>query len=400
MASSQNVQLNANQAVQRGEFRHAQTNIDLHAPAHQEMPNSEAMKASQIGQQMYMTQPSQDTVAWSEETQADPPVTCLTSINAMPYVQLTMPKALPNTGQQPIDDTAAAPEPSDNRAAAAAPVPTSRLRLKMKSLAAAAAINSAAAAENAVSSPAADGIQHNVLAEPSGTLHAQSDAAQSADAPAELAPAQPNSLHDAIVTQQEASIGAAAQAAVKAAAEASRAAVEQAKQAVAAAADAQGECKAMAASAITHVTAEKDRQECRHAEVLGKVIVVQESCSTPSTNLANLQTSCDTQAAKLSSVESTCQTLLGLMHKITAQTQQALNVFQAQQVQQPAVTMLRCLDTATQTSPVQLSHQAVQAELLIPFTQVCNRLICCTTACTNSLYIHVSTTCVFLTATD
>ena len=333
----------------------AQTTRGMHAHISPGQPSSQLEQGSQAMPRMYLTQPSQDTFAWSEETQADPPL----PVNALPDAQAmhrsTVQQGLLQSADQPgIDPGSASEKPAHGGVAiaAAGDAPPSRLRMKMKSLAAAAAINNAAAADQVL---AADSRQQHI-----GALPLEFSPARAADqgdqAGEHLAnlPTNPNTTCRAD----------AAETAAEAAAEAAKAAAAaQVQQALEAATAAQDACKAMAASATAAATANKETQDTRHDEVLSRVAGVQGSCTTLSSAVVTLQSSCDAQAAKLSAVESTCQTLLGLLHGLSAQTQQAVAALEARQVQQPAVTVLRCLESATQTSPVRVLHQAVQAEL-------------------------------------
>ena len=331
----------------------AQTTHSMHTHISQGRPHSQLEPRNQALPQMYLTQPSQDTFAWSEETQADPPLTVNAACDAQAMHHCTAQHGLPELANQPAPDPSSGENPaqSGNAAVAAAePAPPSRLRMKMKSLAAAAAINSAEAAEHA---PAADSSrQQDISALP---LSLPAPAADQGGHSGEHLANLPVDLNKSRCTEQA--------AAAEAAAEAAKTAAAQVKQALEAATAAQDECKAIAASATAAATADQENQEARHVEVLSSVAGVQGSCGTLSSAVVTLQSSCDTQAAKLSAVESTCQTLLGLLHGLSAQTQQAVMSLETCQVQQPAVTVLRCLDIATQTSPVRALHQAVQAEL-------------------------------------
>ena len=367
------------------------TTPGMYAQHSQNLPSSQQMQGSQGMPQMPLTKPSQDTVAWSEETQADPPFALAA---AQPYHHSTVQEGLLGSRHQSTHGNSAIIESAQTAGTCAAAAPASRLRMRMKSLAAATAINNAEAVNteapvtaansrqqgsSALPSPAipvsdypADHRAEDQLDHPAGHLSDQDalpllaspalgQTSHPEDHPAELPADQPADRPAEYSADQAADVPA--KAAAQVAADAAKAAAEQVKQALAAAAAAQEECKTMAASAAAAATADKANQEARHAEVLTKTAGLQESCTMLWTALTSLQGSSDSQAAKLSAVESTCEALLGLMHGLSAQTQQAISAFQAQQVQQPVVTVLRCLESATQTSPVSLRHEAVQAQL-------------------------------------
>lgn len=331
----------------------AQTTHSMHTHISQGRECSQLEPGNQAMPQMYLTQPSQDTFAWSEETQADPPLTVNAPCDAQATQHCTAQQGLLKLANQPAPDPSGSDHPAESGvatvAAAAGPAPPSRLRMKMKSLAAAAAVNSAEAAEHA---SAADSRQQDISALP---LSLPAPAVDQGDHSRAHLASLPHDLNKSRCTEQA--------AAAEAAAEAAKTAAAQVKQALEAATAAQHECKAMAASATAAATADQDKQEVRHVEVLSRIAGLQGSCSTLSSAVVTLQSSYDTQAAKMSAVESTCQTLLGLLHGLSAQTQQAVMALETGQVQQPAVTVLRCLEIATQTSPVRALHQAVQAEL-------------------------------------
>ena len=336
----------------------AQTTRGMHAHISPGQPSSQLEQGCQAMPRTHLTQPSQDTLAWSEETQADPPLpaNALTDDQAMHLC--TMQQGLLQSAKQPAIDPGSiseTPAQSGNAtvaaAAAAGDPPPGRLRMKMKSLAAAAAINNAAAGDHGL---AADSRQHDVDVLPSELSPAR--AADQGDQAGEH-------LANPLTNPNTARSADAAEAAAKAAAEAAKAAAAQVQQALEAATAAQDACKVMAASATAAATADKEELDTRQDEVLSKIEGMQGSCTTLSSAVVTLQSSCDTQAAKLSAVESTCQTLLSLLHGLSAQTQQAVVAVEARQVQQPAVTVLRCLESATQTSPVKVLHQSVQAEL-------------------------------------
>ena len=325
----------------------AQTTCGMHTHISQGPPSSQLEQGNQAMPHMHLTQPSQDTFAWSEETQADPPLTVDAPSDARALHHCTVQQGLLESGKQPATDASvsakSARSGSASVAAAAGPAPPSRLRMKMKSLAAAAAINNAEAANHG---SAADSRQQGISALPLSLPAPVTDQGDhSGEHPANL------DLNRSRSTEQAA------------AAEAAQAAAAQVKQALEAATATQDECKAMVASATAAAKAEKENQEAMHDEALSRIAGVQGSCTTLSSAVATLQSCCNTQAAKLSAVESTCQTLLGLLHGLLAQTQQAVVALEARQLQQPAVTVLRCLESATQTSPVKVLHQAVQAEL-------------------------------------
>ena len=372
ISDSQDLLMESSQAAQSGgsHGRHAtthnsmlaQTTRGMHVHMSQGLPSSQLEQGNQPLPPVYLTQPSQDTIAWSEETQADPPPAVSAPSDAQARHHFTGQQGLLKPAQQPVTDLNISEDPEHTGSAAAAAAadaavaaaPPSRLRMKMKSLAAAAAINQGEAVIYA--SSADDASKQDIDALPSGSLPAP--AAGLADHSEDHRTHPPGDHHGSNGAEQ----AAGAEAAAVAAAEAAKAAAAQVNQALAAATAAQDDCKAMAAAAAAAATADKENQEARHAEVLSKIAGVQGSCTTMGSALATLQ---DAQAAKLSLVESTCQTLLGLLHGLAAQTQQAVTAFEAHQVQQPAVTVLRCLESATQTSPVSLRHQAVQAELSI-----------------------------------
>ncbi len=116
---------------------------------HREPQGGQALHSSQGMPPMSMTQPSQDTVAWSEETQADPPI-----LSQPPADQ---PYLAQQQQQQPLHQSECFHQPQPITAFEAGPdhsakpvgSHTSRLLMKLKSRAAAEAIN------NAVPSPAA-----------------------------------------------------------------------------------------------------------------------------------------------------------------------------------------------------------------------------------------------------
>lgn len=364
IASSEDLLMEGSQMAQPGHGRTvkthdtmlAQSTHGMHAHVSPGQPSSQLEQGSQAMPRMYLTQPSQDTFAWSDETQADPPLpaNALTAAQAMHHSTAQQGSLAPTT--QPSTDPSSAskkPVQSGNAtvAAAAGDAPPSRLRMKMKRLAAAAAINNAAAADHAL---AADSRQRGIDALPSefSPARAADQGDQAGEHLASLA-TNPNTSRSAD----------AVEAAAEAAAEAAKAAAAQVQQALEAATAAQDACKAMAASSTAAATADKENQNARHDKVLSRIAGMQGSCTTLSSAVATLQSSCDTQAAKLSAVELTCETLLSLLHGLSAQTQQAVVALEAREVQQPVVTVLRCLESATQTSPVRVLHQAVQAEL-------------------------------------
>ena len=362
MSSSQDLLMDGSQMAQphgRNAETHdimlAQTIGAMHTHSSQGLPSSQLEQGNQAMPRLHLTQPSQDTFAWSEETQADPPLTVNAAKDVQAVHHCTAQRGLLESTRQPAADPSAIDKPAQIGnaavAAAAGPAPpTSRLRMKMKSLAAAAAINNAAAGDYA---SAGNSRQQDISALP---LSLPAPAADQDDHSGQHLSNLPDDLNKSRSTEQA--------AAVEAAAEAAKAAAAQVKQALEAATAAQDECKAMAASApAAAATAGKEQQEARHIEALSKIAGIQGSCTTLSSAVATLQSSCDIQAAKVAAVESTCQTLLGLLHGLSAQTQQAVFAIQACQVQQPAVTVLRCLESATQTSPVRVMHEAVQAEL-------------------------------------
>lgn len=333
----------------------AQATCGMHTHSSQGRPSSQLEQGSQAMLQIRLTHPFQDTFEWSEETQADPPLTVNAATDVQAMHQCTVQQGSLESAKQPAADPSVTEKPAKRReaivaaAAAAGPVPPSRLRMKMKSLAAAAAINNADAADYA---SLAHSRQQDTSALP---LSLSAPAADQSDHSGQHLANLPDDLNQACSTEQAATMEAAAEAA--------KAAAAQVKQAVKAATAAQDECKAIAASAAAAATAAKEGQEARHVETLSRITGVQGSCTILSSAVATLQSSCDIQAGKLSAVESTCQTVLGLLHGLLAQTQQAVVALETCQVQKPAVTVLRCLESATQTSPVRVLHEAVQAEL-------------------------------------
>ena len=350
--SSQLVQHNGRNAETRDNML-AQTTCGMHTNSSQGRPSSQLEQGSPAMPQIRLTQPFRDTFAWSEETQADPPLTVNAATDSQAMHQCTVQQGLLESAKQPVADPSVSEKPAQRGdaigAAAAGPVQPSRLRMKMKSLAAAAAINNAESADYA---SAANSRQQDTSALP---LSLSAPAADQSDHSGQHLANLPDDLNQPCSTEQA--------AAVEAGAEAAKAAASQAKQAMEAATAAQDECKTIAASAAAAATAAKEGQEAGHVETLSRITGVQGSCTILSSAVATLQSSCDIQAGKLSAVESTCQTVLGLLHALSAQTQQAVVALETCQVQQPAVTVLRLLESATQTSPVRVSHEAVQAEL-------------------------------------
>ena len=315
--------------------------------SHSEPQGGQALQSSQGMPPMYMTQPSQDTVAWSEETQADPPILSQPSAD-QPYLAQQQQQQ-----QQPLHQSECfhQPEPTpafeaglDCSAKPVCPQP-SRLLLKIKSRAAAEAIN------NAVPSPAASSKEPNLPALPSMPILAATHDDQTPQHSPSLLEAADKAASEAAVAGPTAVATAAASKAA-----------EQAKQAVTAAVAAQQDCKAMAAAAMAAASADKENQQSRHVEVLGKITGVMQSCADLSTSMAALQGVSNAHATRLTTVESTCQRLVGLMHGLTSQTEQALIAFKTAQVPQPTTRVLRCLDNFTQTSPACMTHQRVQAD--------------------------------------
>lgn len=372
MESRQAKQLEYSQGRHATTSMHAQTSHAMHGHVSQSLPNSQLEQGDQAMPLRYLTQPSQDTVAWSEETQADPPIAAHALIDAQAEHHGTVQQDLLHSARHPgtgvsIPEEAAQQNSAVAAAATAAAAPPSRLRMKMKTLAAAAAINNAEAANHA---SAVEGSKQDIGTSPMVSV-------------SDLAPGLGCHLgghaaaeHAVARTAEQA---AAAEASAEAAAEAARAAAAQMKQALGAATAAQDECRAMAASAAAAASADKENQEGRHSQMLSKIAGIEGSCSALSSALVTLQGSSDAQAAKLSAVESACQTLLGLMHGLSAQTQQAVVAIEALQMHPPDVTVLRCLESATQTSPVSMRHEAVQADMAILTTgqslvsqKVCN----------------------------
>ena len=311
--------------------------------SHREPQGGQTLQSSQGVPPMFMTQPSQDTVAWSEETQADPPILSQPPADQPYFAQQQQQQQQPLHQSEgfhqlePITACEAGPDHS------AKPVGshTSRLLMKLKSRAAAEAIN------NAVPSPAASSKEPNLPALPSMPTPAATRDDQT--------PQQSPSL-------LEAADKAASEAAVAGATAAASEAAEQAKQAVTAAVAAQQDCKTMAAAAMAAVNADKENQQSRHVEVLQKITGVMQSCTDLSKSMAALQGVANAHATRLTTVESTCQALVGLMHGLASQTEQALVAFKTPQVPQPTTRVLRCLDNFTQTSPACMTHQGVQAE--------------------------------------
>ena len=297
---------------------------------------SEAPQGSQGMPYMYLAQPSQDTVSWSEETQADPPLTT----GPLADQQYMHQQPLQQSLSQPVQGPGAymVPAPVSYNPVHASDAQPSRLLMKIKSRAAAEAIN------NAVPSLAVTNRQPDLPSLPSLPLAAPEELAAEGK--------QTSTSEAAATAASEATVAAATQAA------------EQTKQALAAAIAAQEECKAMATCTTAAAAAGKENEEARHTEVLAKVASVAEACTNLSSTMSTLQGVSSAYATKLCSVEATCQTLLGLMHGLAAQTEQALAAFQKPQLQQPAVTVLRCLDSCTQTSPVGMRHQSVQAAMV------------------------------------
>ena len=365
MSSSQDLLVDGNHLAQPGgntetrDWMLAQTTRGMHPHISQGLPSSQLEQGNQAMPHMYLTQPSPDTFAWSEETQADPPLTVNAATDAQAMHQCTVQQGFLETAKPPAADSSISEKPAQSgnavvaAAAAAGPAPPSKLRMKMKSLAAAAAINSSEAANQA---SAADSRQQDNSALP---LSLPAPAADQGDCSGQHLANLPDDLKTSCSTEQ----AAAAEAAAAAAAEAAKATAAQVKQALEAATAAQDECKAMVASATAAAKVDKENQEAKHVEALSRIAGVQGSCTTLSSAIDTLQSICDTQAANLSAVESTCQTLLGLLHGLSTQTQQAVAALETCQGQQPAVTVLRCLEIATQTSPVRVWHKAVQAEL-------------------------------------
>lgn len=352
MESSQAVQQTHSQGRHAKTSMQAPTSHGMHTHINRCLPSSQLEQGKQAMPLMYLTQPSQDTMAWSEETQADPPHAVHAPTLTQAEHHVTMQQELLHSAHRPVTAASMHEEAAqhDSAAAAAVAAPPSRLRMKMKTLAAAAAINNAEAANHA---SAVDNTKQDIGTSPllsvPGPEAGLGDHSRERVAPAD---------HPTPCTAEQA-------AAAEASAEAARAAAPQIKQALAAATAAQDECKAMAMSAAAAATADKENQEGRHSEVLSKIAGMEGSCTALSAALVSLQASSEAQTAKLSAVESTCQTLLGLMHGLSAQTQQAVAAIEAQKVQQPAVTMLRCLEGATQTSPVSVRHEDMQAELAV-----------------------------------
>lgn len=317
--------------------------------SHRGQQNIEALQSSQGMPNMYMTQPSQDTIGWSEETQADPPYmsqlpgdpSCLTQPQ-QPLQERLLPQAEAGNVSGPVPMGVAATGSSH----------PSRLLMKIKSKAAAAAINNAVPTLSP--SPATSGRQADLSTLPSVPIVAPAQESQAAH------PQHSPAMLEAAAT---AASVAAAEAAAAGATAAATDAAEQAKQAVAAAVAAQEECRGMAAAAIDAATADKENQQAGHTKVLDQMTGVMQSCTDLSTSMAALQGISNAQATKLSTVESTCQALIGLMHGLASQTEQALAAFKTPQVPQPAVRVLRCVENFTQTSPVSVTHQGIQAEL-------------------------------------
>ena len=297
---------------------------------------------------MFTTQPSQDTVAWSEETQADPPILSQPSAD-QPYLaqqqqqQQQLPRHQSECFHQPEPITALEAGPDGS----AKPVGShpSRLLMKIKSRAAAEAIN------NAVPSPAASNKEPNLSSLPSMPIPA---ATQDDQTPQQS----PSLLQAADKAASEAAVAGATAAATAAASEAA----EQAKQAVTAAVAAQQDCKAMAAAAMAAASADKENQQSRHVEVLERMTGVMQSCADLSTSMAALQGTSDVHVTRLTTVESTCQAMVSLMHGLASQTEQTLAAYKTSQVPQPTTRVLRCLDNFTQTSPACMTHQGVQAD--------------------------------------
>jgi len=311
---------------------------------------------------MFMTQPSQDTVAWSEETQADPPILSQPSAD-QPYLAQQQQQ---QQQQQPLHQSECFHQPEPITAVEAGPDRSakpvgshpSRLLMKIKGRAAAEAIN------NAVPSPAASSKEPNLSSLPSMPIPA---ATQDDQTPQQS----PSLLEAADMVASEAAVAGATAAAITAASEAAK----QAKQAVTAAVAAQQDCKAMAATAMAAASADKANQQSRHVEVLEKMTGVMQSCADLSTSMAALQGVSNAHATRLTTVESTCQILVGLMHGLASKTEQALVAFNAPQVPQPTIRVLRCLDNFTQTSPACMTHQGVQADPAMMGTAVHTALI-------------------------
>ena len=327
--------------------------------SHGEPQGVQALPTSQGMPPMFMTQPSQDTVAWSEETQADPPILSQPSADQQYLAQQQqqqqhqqLPLHQSGCFHQPEPITAF--ETGPDRSAKPAGSHPSRLLMKLKSRVAAEAIN------NAVPSPAASSKEPNLPALPSMPIPAATRDDQT--------PQQSPSL-------LEAADQAASEAAVAAATAAASEAAEQAKQAVTAAVAAQQDCKTMAAAAMAAVNADKENQQSRHVEVLQKITGVMQSCTDLSTSMAALQGVANAHATRLTTVDSTCQVLVGLMHGLASQTEQALVAFKTPQVPQPTTRVLRCLDNFTQTSPACMTHQGVQADPAMLGTAVHTALV-------------------------
>ena len=312
------------------------------------MSGGHEMHSSQGVPQAYMTQASQD---WSdlpgEETQADPPIPAAPTANwpciqEQPKPQSSSQQVPLTAGHSPSAAHADSGVPQHEQAAAQAP---SRLLMKIKSRAAAAAI------KNAVASPAASSRQAGLPSLPAPALAQHCTAST------------PQQAEQAMSEMETAAESAPEAATEDPAAAAAIAAAEQAKLAVVSAEAAQHECKALIACAEAAATAHAERQAGRYTELLQKTAAVAATCSEHRSSLDVLQSISNTHGAKLDTVQSTCQTLVGLMHGLAAQTEQALTVFQSAQNPQPTVTILRCIDTFTQTSPVTTRPQAVQAQL-------------------------------------
>ena len=337
--------------------------------SHREPQGGQALQSSQGMPPMFIPQPSQDTVAWSEETQADPPILSQPAADQPYFAQQQQQQLLPlhqSEGfHQPEPFTAFEAGPDHS----AKPVGshTSRLLMKLKSRAAAEAIN------NAVPSPAASSKEPNLPALPSIPIPA---ATRDDQTPQQS----PSLLKAADKAASEAAVAGATAAATAAASEAA----EQAKQALTAAVAAQQDCKAMAAAALAAASADKENQQSRHVEVLGKMTRVMQSCADLSTSMAALQGVSNAHVTRLTTVESTCQALVGLMHGLASQSEQALVAFKTPQVPQPTTRVLRCLDTFTQTSPACMTHQGVQADPAMLCTVVHSSLI--QVSCSYSLY--------------
>ncbi len=328
---------------------------------HREPQGGQALQSSQGMAPMFMTQPSQDTVAWSEETQADPPILSQPPAD-QPYLaqqqkqQQQLPLHQPECFHQPEPITAFEAGPDHS----AKPVGShsSRLLMKLKSRAAAEAIN------NAIPSPAESSKEPNMSALPSMPIPAAIQDDQT--------PQQSRSLLEAAdKAASEAAVAGATAAATAAASEAA----EQAKQALTTAVAAQQDCKAMAAAAMAAASADNENQQSRHVEVLGKITGVMQSCADLSTSMAALQGVSTAHVTRLTTVESTCQSLVGLMHGLASQTEQALVAFKTPQAPQPTTRVLRSLDNFTQTSPACMTHQGVQADTAMLSTAVHTALI-------------------------